>query len=425
MPDALFDLIHNEMFSGMVGASLVASALYLLRKLPEQLLTIIEHYSVCSVVVYSEDSAYESVNEWLNNLDYTRRCRRLRLTTMYDDDSETERELLVPGQGRHFMIYKGRPIIIGRHEPEKGGLGSWKRFEDIRIQTFGRPQFMRELIDEIKEFRSQRLSGTVSVYMFRHRWRVIARKPRREVESVVLPDGQIESLTADVDWFIGAWRTYVELSVPYRRGYLFEGPPGCGKTSLAMALATHLRLPIYALNLGSISNDDMLIEAVSEVPEKAVLLLEDIDAAKASAKRTQASLAAAQPSTPNAEVPKDEPPQEISLSGLLNVIDGVYAREGRILVMTTNFPEKVDPALLRPGRVDVRMVIGLLGREEGKRLAARFFGDDCESRTAFLSEQSWPCAAAELQEKLIKATVRRRIPGNPSGSDIATHTQVG
>lgn len=244
------------------------------------------------------------------------------------------------------------------------------------------------------------------MYIYRHRWRLAARKPKRGLDTVVLEETTKESIVSDASWFIGSRRRYDELGLPYRRGYLFEGPPGCGKTTLALAIASHLTRPIYALNLGSVVNDDMLIDAVCEVPEHAILLLEDIDATEASVMRRPAEETKApvqQP--PPGSIPQPPAPQQaVTLSGLLNVIDGVFAREGRILIMTTNHPEKVDPAILRRGRADLRIKLGPFSRPEVVTMCRRFFTSTDES-DQFASTVTCPVVAADLQEQLIQATM--------------------
>jgi chaperone BCS1 len=127
--------------------------------------------------------------------------------------------------------------------------------------------------------------------------------------------------------------------IPYRRGYLFEGSPGTGKTNLCIALAGCFKLKIYIINLNSIA-DGELYNLMSSLPEQCILLLEDIDSQKITKLRT-------------AKPDNSATDQRLTLSGLLNAIDGVIAGEGRILIMTTNHKHKLDPALIRPGQVDM------------------------------------------------------------------------
>lgn len=399
-------LSKNPIFAGLFGGSIVATALFALRQVPSQLWTLVKWRYTCSIAVLSEDSAYERVNEWLVSLDYTQKCRNMRLVTTYDHELQEERENMVPGFGNHWFWYKGRPIWVTRKVPEKGGIGGWKRFEDIDIMTVGSdPAILRVLLAEIRAARDQAKQATINVYLYRHRWQLACRKPKRTLESVVLPDSVKTKVVKDVDRFLKRRSWYQARGVPYRRSLMLEGPPGCGKTSLVLALASHLGRPIYALNLGSLAGDDSLIDAVCEVPENGILLIEDIDVAKATASRVKApDTKAVDPSPSNGAPPPPtaapEGPREVSLSALLNVIDGAFSREGRLMIMTTNHPELIDPALLRPGRSDLRVRVLPLEQAEALTMARRFLETELEARRA-LKDVVLPIPAAVLQERLL------------------------
>ncbi|KAK6004370.1 hypothetical protein QM012_008232 [Aureobasidium pullulans] len=79
---------------------------------------------------------------------------------------------------------------------------------------------------------------------------------------------------------------------------------------------------------------------------------------------------------------KDDTTSKISLSGLLNVIDGVATHEGRILIMTTNHPEKLDPALVRAGRVDMHIRFSYASTAQIKSLFLRMYTRDNVSTVA-------------------------------------------
>lgn len=405
MSQLLEQFAGNNVFTGMVGASVVAGALYVLRGIPGALWTFVDWRLTCSLTIFSEDAAFDRVNEWLASLEYTQSCRRMRMTVNYDEHTSEQRELLVPGVGKHLIWYRGRPVLIERSLPDKGGIGGgWKRFEDIHIRTLGgNGKLLRSLVKEISEARQKSHAKTVEVFLYRQRWRIACRKTKRELSTVVLAPGQKESVLRDADWFVASRKWYAERGVPYRRGYLLKGPPGCGKTTLAMLIAGHLGRPIYALNLGSLGGDDALVDAIADVPEHAILLFEDVDAASVGMKRDskpQRTTPTAAPGAP-ATIEK-EAETGITLSGLLNVIDGVFSRDGRLLIMTTNHPEKLDPALLRPGRADRHEQIGPLDRDGARSLAARFLGDDICGISAFLDGLTFPITPASLQEALLR-----------------------
>ena len=147
---------------------------------------------------------------------------------------------------------------------------------------------------------------------------------------------------------------------------LFYGAPGTGKTSLSFALAGYLDLNIYCVSLAeqSLTEED-LYYLFDQLPEQCVVLLEDIDSAGLKKRDDRAVLAIDNHDGSESIEQlgfKHEPTQlhtRVSLSDLLNVIDGVASHEGRILIMTTNDVTSLDQALLRPGRVDVKIKFGM------------------------------------------------------------------
>merc|ERR1719341_1439984 len=166
-------------------------------------------------------------------------------------------------------------------------------------------------------------------------------RQRRPLNSVVLDTGLSQGIVSDVREFMDSQDWYKDRGIPYRRGYLLHGPPGCGKTSFITALAGELEYSICVLNPSDRSmSDDRLQHRLADAPENSIILLEDIDAAFVSREDSSVSDAAYKGLN------------RLTFSGLLNAIDGVTSTEGRIVFMTTNYFERLDPALIRPGRVD-------------------------------------------------------------------------
>jgi len=178
--------------------------------------------------------------------------------------------------------------------------------------------------------------------------------PKRHGRTLCLPAGFFESVESRLREFGEAREQYETAGIPWRFGVLLAGTPGTGKTSLAHALASHLNLRLVVIPLADMESDRELIGSFRGVTERAIVLIEDVDCAF---KQRDADAAAG-----------------ISFSGLLNCIDGLVApHNGRILIMTTNHPEKLDPALVRPGRVDLNVSVPALDRQAALDYVDRIF----------------------------------------------------
>jgi len=189
---------------------------------------------------------------------------------------------------------------------------------------------------------------------------------KRTKGSIILPANVREMSLADCNRFLSSEGWYTERGIPYRRGYLFHGVPGSGKTSLIQYLAGELGLDIYSIPL-SWMNDSTLVALVSYLPPRCILLLEDVDAAFIRPGRRDASTVGL---LAESNIHSNT---QLSLSGLLNVLDGFTAAEGCLTFATTNHRERLDPALIRPGRMDVQQEFTHATQEQVMGLFLHFF----------------------------------------------------
>lgn len=188
-------------------------------------------------------------------------------------------------------------------------------------------------------------------------WSVRNDLPERPLDSVILKSGQRERLVTDLERFLTSEEAYARRGVPYHRGYLLSGPPGTGKTSIVRGLSSYLKLDLWYIALGDVPKDTSLLSVLNEITPRSILLLEDIDIFRASHEREEAD-------------------SGVSLSGLLNALDGVATPNGLISFLTSNKRENLDPALLRPGRIDLDEIIDYPDSEQCDRLLANFYGTE-------------------------------------------------
>ena len=232
--------------------------------------------------------------------------------------------------------------------------------QDLTIWTLGlSPQPIKDVLVSIVDAAKAAIQRTTQIWTPRSGfgWDVISERSVRPLDSVYLPLGVKEMLKKDVAEYLSQdTRTfYHQRGVPLRRGYLLYGPPGVGKSSLAIALAGHFNLDVFTVSLMDPKmSDSMLVSLFQKLPQSSVVLLEDVDSAGLG---REARGEIQDTSVAGKKAMKSAPPSgsNVTLSGLLNALDGPSAPEGHLLLMTTNCPESLDPALTRAGRVDVNI----------------------------------------------------------------------
>jgi len=199
-------------------------------------------------------------------------------------------------------------------------------------------------------------------------WRYQATVPARALDTIALPDGVKENVLDDAVSFLGAEtrKFYYRHGIPYRRSYLFHGPPGTGKTSVVQAMAGYLKRSLCVLQPSHPKlTDEGLMKAVQDLPSNALVVLEDVDAIFDDTRGNKAARGSGRGGT-NAH-------HCVSFSGLLNALDGAGSSKSTLFVLTTNHRERLDPALIRPGRVDVHAHFAHAGKPQIETMFRSFY----------------------------------------------------
>src|ERR1700730_457018 len=366
---------QNAFASGGLLLMVVGGLSVYLRAVPEKLWYWIVGQTTMIITVKDDDAAFVWVKEWFLEQKFLARIRRLDL----DTTMRSERVALIPAPGTHWFWHGGRPFMVhfNRNEDPKGS--SRRRTESLRFHTIGRRQaFLKRFVKDIVECHEKNVRIRSSLFVYDDGWMRVEGYAPRLLDSVVLKPGEKDQLIRDIEKFRNSRQRYRRLGVPYHRGYLLYGPPGTGKTSLVSAIAARFEVHIYAINL-SIFNDRTLTAAINDVPPNSVILFEDIDCVRSGNARITADEVSAKGIANNSEDKKQEMAAlGVTLSGLLNVIDGFSAPENVLFVMTSNVIESLDPALLRPGRVDYKLYMGQADERQKIELYKRFFPEAAE-----------------------------------------------
>jgi hypothetical protein len=202
-----------------------------------------------------------------------------------------------------------------------------------------------------------------------------------------------------VQFFLNDRSWYEKKGIPYTLGFLFHGDPGCGKTSTVKAIANEGRRHIINVHLAEIKtkaqlhhlffNEELHVQDGSTFKKftipihERIYVIEDIDAmGDAVLRREWKKPEPAKKKDVDAEpwerIREEEAKDTIDLSFLLNLLDGTLEAHGRILVLSSNFPERIDRALIRPGRVDMIVRFQRCTREVLRELVTNFYDQPFE-----------------------------------------------
>ncbi|XP_068331666.1 AAA-ATPase At3g50940-like [Pyrus communis] len=202
-----------------------------------------------------------------------------------------------------------------------------------------------------------------------------------------------EELINDLDRFVKRKEFYGRVGKAWKRGYLLYGPPGTGKSSLIAAMANYLKFDVYDLELMQIRSNSELRRLLVSTANRSILVIEDIDCSIELSDRKLGG--------------GSNNDSQLTLSGMLNFIDGLWSscRDERIIVFTTNYKEKLDPALLRPGRMDMHIHMSYCTPSGFKILASNYLGIKTHHLFDKIEEflKQLEVIPAEIAEQLVKS----------------------
>lgn len=227
-------------------------------------------------------------------------------------------------------------------------------FRRLMVRTPTPDSFVEfyKLASEIDNTSDEKLR--ISVTNKYSEWNTYSRIPVRRLNTVYMDERVKQRILNDVNEFLNNEAEYDAFGIPYKKTYLLTGVPGSGKTSLIKALCNEIHYNLGIMSMSRDMDNATIQGSFRNIDPKTVLLLEDIDCLF------------------EKRVSVDTP--SFTFSNLLNILDGVLFKHGLIVFITTNHPEKLDPALLRQGRTDMIIELNYPSRTEIEKLFCDMLG---------------------------------------------------
>ncbi|XP_052769207.1 mitochondrial chaperone BCS1-like [Mya arenaria] len=380
--DMIMSLKDNPYFGAGFGLFGIGMAAAVGRKSLQFGMIAFRRHCMITLDVPSKDKSYQWLLQWIS--ERGTKTQHLSVETSFhqsDAGRVSTKYDFIPSPGSHFFFYKNHWIKVERtREKQMIDFNKAAPFETVTLTAFGRNRSIYfNILEEARQMALQRQEGRTIMYTaLGAEWRPFG-YPRRKrpINSVVLDSSVSDRILGDIKEFIDNPKWYMDRGIPYRRGYLLYGPPGCGKSSYINALAGELDYSICVLNLSERGlTDDRLNHLLTVAPEQSIILLEDVDAAFVSRDVSTENSVAYQGLS------------RLTLSGLLNALDGVASAEARIIFMTTNYVERLDAALIRPGRVDVKEKIDYATDIQLQQMFTRFYPNQLTAQAKLFSESA-------------------------------------
>ena len=350
----------------LFGLWLMGVISYFGKSLPGAIYQFLRKQFTVILFIENNDPIFDGLITILEEKGFASKARTIKSFSSYFGGREANTSI---GYGNHYF-WMGWTLVRVNRQKDKQTNSSYTVKETLSVTSYGRSQkFIRNLLDQAinKAIDMEENQSKKKMFFWKDEtWTNRGFLTKRNLDTIVMDQGDKERIVKHINSFNESLEFYQAKGIPYRTGILLEGPPGSGKTSLARALATHFDRHLYTINL-AMMDDESILGALAFSRKNSIILIEDCDTTGSTNDRAKKSK--------KKKEDEEKGNEKITLGGLLNALDGVFTPEGRIVIMTTNHPEKLDAALIRPGRCDLRIHMGYADSDMASQMYARFFED--------------------------------------------------
>jgi len=358
-------LSANPLLAGGVGTVAFGSLMYVLRSVPGKIVSFVERTFWTKLFVESLS------NEFLDIDGFVERNR----LSFFSRSLEVKDGALKTGFGGGWGLYGGTLF----HYTKAKSTQQIAPIESIAISFFTRDRRVIEAF--IRDSRPDEHKHTINVSLINGNGGSAGLRRRKRGLDTVFVDQEVKDrLAARLCWFLGAEEWHAARGIPWKLGVVLHGPPGTGKTSLIHALASDFGFDIkYVKSLHGLG------EAFRTGTRNDLFVIEDIDTLSGSLDRG-ALAARGQSGEPMLTLTRSP------LHDILNSMDGMQTPDGLKFIVTTNHIGRLDPAIVRPGRIDDVIEIGPLSLASARQMFRAFYGRDG------IDASYTPRTGAELQQ---------------------------
>lgn len=354
--------MSNPTLAGFVGVYFTGLLTFICKGVPIAIFKFIKKHITTTFSIGNANISFYNLMELFESDGLVNKTRLIKVFNgRWGYDESVTKGL---GVGGHWFIYKGVPLFINISiEPST----DCNEKLTISLTKLGRShklfdQLLIELSNKINHLDNEH----TNIFKWKEcNWGSALQSPIRQLNTVLIDNYNKNLLLNTINHFIESEQWYINNGIPYQLGILLYGPPGTGKTSLIRAIAGYFNYSISTLPVSSL---EKIGDALGSLHKNSFLVIEDIDSSY-----TVHSRSNDEKDKSNTTKAAYEEIAKSGLSDVLNSIDGFLSKHGRILIMTTNHIEKIDAALIRPGRIDLKVELGYATSEMFIEFIHRFF----------------------------------------------------